>query len=82
MTREPSNRLIVQFKPAGGETLRELCDQVTQLTHGTLARQPSATGRAIFVIPGSSSVDRMIELIRTLPSVEYVEADTIDQAQE
>jgi hypothetical protein len=78
----PQHRLIVKFKPAGGETLRELCDQVTQLTQGTLARQPSATGRALFDIPRSSSVDRMIELIQALPSVEYVEPDTIDQAQE
>jgi hypothetical protein len=82
MTFKPGHRLIVKFKPAGGETLRELCQQVAQLTEGTLARQPSATGRALFDLPSSANVDHLIELIQRLPSVEYVEPDTVDRAQE
>ena len=77
-----AQRIIVKFKPTRDDaayTLRELCDQVSKTSSGTLVRPPSHTGRAVFQVPNSSDIDRLIEEIQKLPSVEYAERDVIDR---
>jgi hypothetical protein len=79
----PAQRIIVKFKPtrdATAHTLRELSDQVAEMLSGTLLRPPSSTGRAVFRVRVSSELDRLIEEIQKLPSVEYAERDVIDRA--
>jgi hypothetical protein len=77
------HRIVVQFRRTqeGASTVRELCDQVAQMIQATLARPPSATGRAVFQLPTSSDVGRALDDVRKLPSVEYAEPDVIDRAQ-
>lgn len=78
-----AQRIIVKFKPNREEnalTLRELSDQVAEMLNGTLLRPPSSTGRAVFRVRASSDIDRLIEDIQKLPSVEYAERDVIDRA--
>ena len=74
-------RVIVKFRippESGAEALPQLCDAVTQRTGARLVRPPSPTGRAIFQVDPESDVISLIEHIRQLPSVEYVERDVID----
>jgi len=77
------HRIVVQFRPPqeGAATLRELCDQVAEMIQATLARPPSATGRAVFQLPPASDIGRALDDLRKLPSVEYAEPDVIDRAQ-
>jgi len=78
-----AQRVIVKFKPTRDDTLltlRELSDQVAKMLNGTLLRPPSSTGRAVFRVRASSELDRLIEDIQKLPSVEYAELDVIDRA--
>ena len=75
-------RIIVKFKPTpddAAQTLRELCDQVEKMSNGTLVRPPSSTGRAVFRVPAPADIERLIEEIQKLPSVEYAERDVIDR---
>ena len=77
-----TQRVIVKFRasPYGSpQALRELCDQVAQITHGVLVRQPSATGRAVFEVDPKADLDQIIQEISNLPSVEYAERDVIDR---
>ena len=79
-----AQRIVVKFRPTGdsaAQTLRELCDTVARIMKATLVRAPTHTGRAVFQVPVSSDLDRLIEDVRKLPSVEYAERDTIDRAQ-
>ena len=77
-----AQRIIVKFKPTRdvAYTLQELSDQVAEMLRGTLVRPPSSTGRAVFQVRASSELDRLIEEIQELPSVEYAERDVIDRA--
>ncbi len=78
----PTQRVIVKFRasPHGSpQTLRELCDQVAQVTHGVLVRQPSATGRAVFEVDAKADLDQLIQEVSKLPSVEYAERDVVDR---
>ena len=80
----PVQRIVVKFSPTGdsaAHTLGELCDTVARIMNATLVRPPSHTGRAVFQVPVSSDLDRLLEDVRKLPSVEYAEPDTIDRAQ-
>lgn len=83
---EPADRVIVQLKPISGTgsapTVSELCDEIAAVTSSTLVRPPSATGRAVFQLAASSDLDRLLEQIRALDYVEYVEPDAIDRAQQ
>jgi hypothetical protein len=78
-----ATRIVVKFSATGASSpsLAGLIDQVAALLNGTLVRPPSRTGRAVFEVPASSDVDRLIEDVSRLPSVEYAERDTIDRAQ-
>jgi hypothetical protein len=77
-------RIVVKFTPASdgvAQTLSELCDVVARILNGSLVRPPSHTGRAVFKVPASSEIDRLLEDVRKLPTVEYAERDAIDRAQ-
>jgi len=78
----PTQRLIVKFRaPSAGspQTVRDLCDQLAQITHGVLVREPSASGRAVFKVDAKADLDQLIQEVSKLPSVEYAERDVIDR---
>jgi hypothetical protein len=79
---QAAQRIIVKFKPTRDDdahTLAELCDQVAKISNGTLLRTPSSSGRAVFKVPNSSDIERLIDEVQKLPSVEYAERDVIDR---
>lgn len=79
------HRIVVKFKPTlssdSAAALPELCHEIIAITSGTLVRPPTATGRALFQVPPSSDLDQLMEQVRRLHFVEYVERDVIDRAQ-
>lgn len=80
----PGQRIVIQFKPVAGveaPTLTELCDRVAEIVNGVLIRRPSPTGRAVFQLPASADVDRLLHEVRKLPFIEYADPDTLDRAQ-
>jgi hypothetical protein len=74
-----TKRIIVKFRSAPGGSLTELCDKVAEMTHGVLARKPSATGRAVFEVDPASDLDDLIREISGLPAVEYAEPEVVDR---
>jgi hypothetical protein len=84
-TSRPGGRIVVKLRPTAiadsSHALRVLCDEIAAITAGRLVRPPTPTGRAVFQLPPGSDVHRMIEQVRRLQSVEYVEPDVIDKAQ-
>jgi hypothetical protein len=78
-----ATRVVVKFKVTpdlDGDGLRRICDLITERTNARLVRPPSRTGRALFQIDDASDLTSVLEQVRTLPSVEYVEPDIIDHS--
>ena len=77
-----TRRLIVKFNPSeigASQTLQDLCDQVAEMTHGSLVRPPSGTGRAVFEVDPELDMDQLVRQVSALPAVEYAEPDAVDR---
>jgi len=75
-------RIIVKFRVTpelDSHALRQLCDDVVRRTNVQLVRPPSATGRALFRVTDNSDLGVLVDEIRKLPSVQYVESEITDR---
>lgn len=76
------SRIIVKFRvtpEVDSHALRQLCDDVVRRWNAQLVRPPSATGRALFQVNANSDIGAVIDEIRKLPSVLYVEPEITDR---
>ena len=74
-------RIIVKFRTALDAPERQrLCDEIARMANARLVRLPSASGRAVFQIAAGSTVGALLDEIRKLPSVEYVEPEITDHS--
>jgi hypothetical protein len=76
-------RIIVKFRTApelDAKALQRLCDEIARLANASLVRPPSASGRAVFQVAAQSTAGALLDEIRRLPFVQYVEREVTDHS--